>query len=110
MCRYRTESSTKRDRARVAIPLRGFAAKNFRRMVNAATKSCATPSGRGGVTPSVKDGLSERETHPFSPITMGCAALRTTVVARKERYHLMPRRKVQYKLKRSCRASGDFAG
>ena len=46
MCRYRTESSTKRDRPRVAIPLRDVAAKNFRRIVNAATKSCTTLSWR----------------------------------------------------------------
>ena len=48
MCRYRTESSTKRDRPRVAIPLRGVAAKNFRHIVNAAPKSCTTLSWRGG--------------------------------------------------------------
>ena len=34
-------SSTKRDRARVAIPLRGVATKNLRRMVKAANQTCA---------------------------------------------------------------------
>jgi hypothetical protein len=40
MCRYRTESSTKRDRPCVAIPVRRAAAKHSLRMVNVATKPC----------------------------------------------------------------------
>src|SRR5258708_4781454 len=63
MCRYRTESSTKRDRPRVAIPLRGGTAKNFRHLVNAARKSNHTQRRRGAVVEGHDDVCALRKPH-----------------------------------------------